>query len=157
MPAWKGEAATDHSKRDRARRALRLVGVPCARCGQPATERHHRTGNLDDHSLDEIEPLCTACHVAADRQHSAVRALRFQAQREHMTELTAPHAPQDEGQKRKTYRLDADVEAGIKAIVAKNTVSENAVVNTLLRAALTTLAQERERRRQRQRKAGSTT
>jgi hypothetical protein len=44
-------------------RAAQLAARPdCERCGQPASEVHHRNHNARDHSEANRESVCHACH-----------------------------------------------------------------------------------------------
>ncbi len=61
-PSWKGDAATDHSKRGRARQAFPLG--PCEVCGQPGIERHHRDENTGNNSPENVQIVCRSCHSA---------------------------------------------------------------------------------------------
>lgn len=63
-PAWKGDAATDESKRERVQRAYALGA--CELCGKPATDRHHRNGDPGDNDILNIQPLCRRCHMQID-------------------------------------------------------------------------------------------
>lgn len=63
--AWLGDAADDHTKRQRARR-LFPVG-PCERCGSDGrTERHHIDGNPGNNIAANIAILCRSCHQDVD-------------------------------------------------------------------------------------------
>lgn len=62
---WKGDAASDHTKRQRARR-LFATG-PCERCGHTGrTERHHIDGDPGNNVITNIAILCRKCHQAVD-------------------------------------------------------------------------------------------
>ena len=63
-PCWKGVAAAPDRKRARARRRYPLG--PCEKCGAPGTDRHHKDGNLDDYSRENILILCRKCHMVID-------------------------------------------------------------------------------------------
>jgi len=44
----------------------------CQRCGAPATEVHHTTyERLRNERASDLEALCGACHIEADRQRRA--------------------------------------------------------------------------------------
>ncbi len=61
--SWKGDLAVTHTKRDRTRRAFPLD--VCERCGEPATEHHHRDRDVGNNTPDNIECLCDSCHKIA--------------------------------------------------------------------------------------------
>jgi hypothetical protein len=63
-PLWRGVNASQNNKRKRARTRWELT--LCEKCGSPATDRHHKTGNLDDCSKNEIQILCRKCHMEID-------------------------------------------------------------------------------------------
>lgn len=67
---WKGEAATPESKRERAERRYALGD--CEFCGKPATDRHHRNGDLDNHEKENIAILCRRCHMELDGRLKAL-------------------------------------------------------------------------------------
>ncbi len=60
---WKGDAATDHSKRSRTIRRHSLEGRQCERCDKPAEHRHHRDKNISNYDASNIALLCNSCHV----------------------------------------------------------------------------------------------
>lgn len=74
-PAWKGDKASPPAGRKRARQAYRL-GC-CARCGRSAVDRHHRDGDTNNNSPDNIESLCRRCHMATDGRLAAFVAARL--------------------------------------------------------------------------------
>ncbi len=47
----------------------RAKTLPCSHCGKPAFSYHHHLGYEREHHLHVI-PLCTPCHIAADRPTS---------------------------------------------------------------------------------------
>ena len=57
---WKGDAATDDSKRYRANRRYRLRD--CERCGAPGVLRHHKDEDVGNNEPENIEVLCKRCH-----------------------------------------------------------------------------------------------
>lgn len=62
-PNWSGENARTTSKRQRAQRAFSIVDKTCERCGSAATVRHHRDENPGNNAPENIEFLCTPCHL----------------------------------------------------------------------------------------------
>lgn len=59
-PGWKGEAATDNTKRNRAQRRYPLTD--CERCSRPGEVRHHRDEDPGNNEATNIEILCRRCH-----------------------------------------------------------------------------------------------
>lgn len=70
-PAWKGDAATTTTKRERAQRRYQLG--QCERCLKPATDRHHRDGDTGNNAPSNVELLCRRCHMIVDGRLSALR------------------------------------------------------------------------------------
>jgi 5-methylcytosine-specific restriction protein A len=50
----------------KARARLLAMQPACERCGRPAEHAHHRVKvrRGGDHSLDNLEALCTRCHMS---------------------------------------------------------------------------------------------
>lgn len=67
---WKGDAATVHVKRERARKLYALG--PCQACGAPGRDRHHRDGDTGNNSPENIRILCRRCHMAEDGRLQAL-------------------------------------------------------------------------------------
>lgn len=75
---WKGDGATDGSKRERAHRLFRLG--PCERCGKEGVERHHKDANPGNNSKRNVMIVCRKCHMIIDgRLERYVAALRKKA------------------------------------------------------------------------------
>lgn len=72
-PGWKGNAALDTTKRSRGRKFFELG--PCERCGEPATDRHHRDGDTGHNTQDNIAILCRRCHMLEDGRLARLAAL----------------------------------------------------------------------------------
>lgn len=68
-PAWKGDAATVTTKRERAQRAFALGA--CERCGGKAVDRHHRDGDPGNNAPGNVAPLCRRCHMIEDGRLAA--------------------------------------------------------------------------------------
>lgn len=68
-PAW----------RDRRTAAFRRANGNCERCGEPATEVHHKQYlRLFAESPDDLEALCRKCHAEIhDLQHANDNQLHF--------------------------------------------------------------------------------
>lgn len=62
---WKGDSATDHTKRRRAENWY-PEKRKCQRCGKDAYDRHHSDGNLNDGTPENILFLCRRCHMETD-------------------------------------------------------------------------------------------
>lgn len=75
-PQWRGDNAKPETKRRRAVRRYPLQGISCENCGGPAKDRHHRTGNLNDHSRNEIRFLCRRCHMIEDGRLERLRIIQ---------------------------------------------------------------------------------
>src|SRR5262247_1289057 len=58
--------------RERARRLYPLA-VPCERCGNPKSERHHCDGNPMNNAVENIERLCGRCHAVEDGRATRLR------------------------------------------------------------------------------------
>lgn len=71
-PCWLGDAASDNGGRQRAQKAFQLG--PCARCGKPGHDRHHKDGNTKNNSPDNVEVLCRRCHMVTDGRLEAFAA-----------------------------------------------------------------------------------
>lgn len=67
-PHWKGSQASDYAKRHRARVHFRnIAGIMCQCCeGRVAIDRHHKDGDIENNSPDNIELLCRRCHMMKD-------------------------------------------------------------------------------------------
>lgn len=63
-PHWKGDAAGDNSKRERAQHLFALG--PCERCGEPGVERHHKDGDPGNNKRRNVKIVCRRCHMAID-------------------------------------------------------------------------------------------
>lgn len=63
-PGWRGDAASDETKRQRCRRRY-AIGL-CDSCGLPASDRHHKDGNTGNNDPGNIAILCRTCHMQAD-------------------------------------------------------------------------------------------
>lgn len=61
---YKGDAASEHAKRERAQRRYSLVGVTCEEpgCSKPAKDRHHKNEDPGDNRRENLEFLCRAHH-----------------------------------------------------------------------------------------------
>lgn len=61
---FKGDAATEHAKRNRAQRRYSLAGVVCEEsgCEKPAKDRHHKNEDPGDNRRENLEFLCRAHH-----------------------------------------------------------------------------------------------
>lgn len=72
--AWKGDAARDESKRNRAQRMYPLDGVECEGdgCGAPATDRHHIDGDTGHNERSNIMFLCRRHHMEIDGRLEAL-------------------------------------------------------------------------------------
>lgn len=57
---WKGDGASEDSKRNRAQR--RFILTECERCGRPGEVRHHRDDNPGNNTAANVEILCKRCH-----------------------------------------------------------------------------------------------
>jgi 5-methylcytosine-specific restriction endonuclease McrA len=77
--AWKGDAISVRSGRDRAQRLYPDIG-PCVQCGSNGTERHHLDDNTANNHPDNIVALCRRCHMEADGRLAALRVLAKQNQ-----------------------------------------------------------------------------
>lgn len=74
-PLWKGDEASDGSKRIRARRMYSLG--PCERCGAAGTERHHKDANPGNNHKSNIMIVCRRCHMTVDgRLNAAIEYLK---------------------------------------------------------------------------------
>lgn len=62
---WKGNNASPHSARDRARLKFKIK-KPCEVCGSTKAERHHKDGNPYNNSSENIIFLCRKHHMEAD-------------------------------------------------------------------------------------------
>lgn len=71
---WKGEAATDSSKRERARTRYPLPSK-CDECPSRATDRHHKDGDTGNNHPSNIAFLCRRCHMKADGRLDRFKAL----------------------------------------------------------------------------------
>lgn len=73
----------DNCGRAKCRRLYKELG-DCELCGKPATDRHHKNGNTQDNSPDNIQRLCRSCHMKEDgrghrlTEHSKRRKLNRQ-------------------------------------------------------------------------------
>lgn len=81
-PHWKGEGATPHTKRNRARSRYDLG--PCQNCGKPGVDRHHVDGDTGNNTPKNVMILCRHCHMEMDG-----RLERFKANR-NATEVMPP-------------------------------------------------------------------
>jgi hypothetical protein len=63
-PSWKSNDVGKGGGRYRAQQRY-LLG-PCDRCGNPATDRHHKDTNTANNDPGNIELLCRRCHMIAD-------------------------------------------------------------------------------------------
>ncbi len=88
-PNWIPEIKLkDDTGRARARSWFaELCGGPCADCGNPGYDLHHKDGNPSNNVLENIELLCRRCHMTRDGRLSA---LRRQAK---AASLANPHTP----------------------------------------------------------------
>jgi len=59
---WRGDQATDGTKHKRAVRWFDIRGKQCERCGNPATERHHKDTDPGNNTPDNISFVCRKCH-----------------------------------------------------------------------------------------------
>lgn len=69
--AWKGDAASKSSGRERARNRYPLT--PCERCGKPGLDRHHVDGNTLNNAPANIQILCRRCHMEVDGRKDLLR------------------------------------------------------------------------------------
>lgn len=69
--AWKGDKAKVASGRYRARSMYELGD--CEKCGNPATDRHHKDGNTLNNKPRNIIPLCRRCHMIEDGRLARLR------------------------------------------------------------------------------------
>lgn len=85
---WRGDAASDASKRARARRRY-SADRECERCGKPGpNQRHHVDGNPGNNDRANISILCNRCHMEIDGRLAALPTLglaaaQAQAERTH--------------------------------------------------------------------------
>lgn len=68
--AWKGDGASEPTKRDRARRLYE--SGPCRECGKPG-ERHHLDGDPGNNEPANIALLCRYHHMALDGRLERLR------------------------------------------------------------------------------------
>jgi len=61
---WKGDAAHEHTKRERAQRMYTLT--QCEMCDNPAVDRHHIDTDTGNNKRDNIMLLCRKCHMTVD-------------------------------------------------------------------------------------------
>jgi len=64
-PRWNGgtsEYPNHYEFKKNRREALRRTKGACARCGEYAEVVHHKDGNKANHSIENLEPLCSKCH-----------------------------------------------------------------------------------------------
>lgn len=83
-PLWKGDLASENSKRSRAARKYQLG--PCQRCGKPASDRHHKDGDTGNNEPENIAILCRGCHMIVDGRAKKLTELR-------LARSFAPHKP----------------------------------------------------------------
>ncbi len=59
---------TDSSNPDvgRKRARHRMILKACEKCGQPATDRHHKDGNTFNNEPANLMALCRRCHMLID-------------------------------------------------------------------------------------------
>jgi hypothetical protein len=62
---WKGELASESSKRQRGRRKYKIKDK-CERCGRKAKDVWHKNNNLDDNSEENLQSLCRRCRMELD-------------------------------------------------------------------------------------------
>jgi hypothetical protein len=62
---WKGEAASETSKRQRGRRKYKLKNN-CERCGRKARDVWHENRDLSDNSDGNLQSLCRRCRMELD-------------------------------------------------------------------------------------------
>lgn len=62
---WKGDQASRGSGHCRAIRLYPDIG-PCAKCGNPKSERHHLDDNTLNNDPANIAILCRRCHMLTD-------------------------------------------------------------------------------------------
>jgi len=67
---WRGENATPNKKRARAQRWFSLEGVTCEheQCDKPATDRHHKNGDIDNNERTNLAFLCRRHHMEIHEQ-----------------------------------------------------------------------------------------
>ena len=70
---WKGDAALDHSKRNRAQQKFTLG--ECVSCGNAATDRHHKDGDPGNNDSSNIQILCRRCHMNVDGRLDKLKKL----------------------------------------------------------------------------------
>lgn len=68
---WKGDAASDKSKRARCRQRYPGLG-DCEECGGKAVERHHKDNDPGNNAPENIARLCRRCHMEADGRLEAI-------------------------------------------------------------------------------------
>ena len=62
--AWKGDLASETTKRHRAIRMYELE--KCDSCSHRAVDRHHKDGDTGNNSPSNISLLCRRCHMEED-------------------------------------------------------------------------------------------
>lgn len=73
--AWKGDAASTTTKRERIQKRISLKGVVCESCRvAPATDRHHIDSDPGNNVRENIALLCRRCHMTADGRLERFRA-----------------------------------------------------------------------------------
>ncbi len=72
---WKGDDAKPLSARMRAIRRY-PINKTCERCGNKATDRHHKDGNLYNFDKENILMLCRRCHMIKDGRLTMLRDKR---------------------------------------------------------------------------------
>ena len=70
---WKGDGASDGTKRARAQRSIPLG--PCEKCGKLGVDRHHRDGDTGNNRRSNIAILCRRCHMEEDGRLQSFAAL----------------------------------------------------------------------------------
>lgn len=72
--AWLGNTVSERGGRTRALRRF-PVASPCALCGAPRAERHHRDGNTANNDAGNVWFLCRRCHMQRDGRLEQFKAL----------------------------------------------------------------------------------
>jgi len=71
-PQWMGDGVSKNGGRKRARRLFGL-GL-CEKCGEKATDRHHKDDNTANNCPENIAILCRKCHMAVDGRSAKLAA-----------------------------------------------------------------------------------
>jgi IS30 family transposase len=71
-PRWNGGTSQypNHAEFKRKRKEILQQQDKCVFCGGKAEQIHHLDGSKDNHSLENLVPVCTKCHL---QLHSKIR------------------------------------------------------------------------------------